>query len=399
MHRSTSLATATVRRRVFDIGSGSIKCAVAEVDQNNRITKDLFAARRQVLFLNGVEDTGLISQRHRDEGLDALHSMLQDTQHLNPEATVAVATEAFRKAANAHSVLEAYQDSCNIRMQIATHHQEARLGFHSAYATGHIDTDALVAWDCGAGSFQFTSSSETHIDQHGSGTVMKLAQQHAGVSGRFGGCRIDALLCSLKAALRPIPAWLRPYPGNQLPTSFIAIGSSHSIFNQMQLLSGLSCFQAHHVAEILAQVQGLNHSELFALEQACVAMQHGRDVATASEENAPYVVPKLALLLSVMRAVEMEEVTFYETNGNCAGMLADASLWSAPTQGTEECTGQHWASVQTRPRNEGSLSKAGGSDLDTTTSVFCEGVTGGIFDPSDLVTVNWHLEKECNYKE
>ena len=52
-----------------------------------------------------------------------------------------------------------------------------------------------------------------------------------------------------------------------------------------------------------------------------------RDEARCTE-NAHYMIPKLCLLLGVMRHSDILEVKFYKTNGNCAALLTQEALWT-----------------------------------------------------------------------
>ena len=71
-------------------------------------------------------------------------------------------------------------------------------------------------------------------------------------------------------------------------------------------------------------------------------------------ENSHYIVPKLCLLLGVMRKCEMNQLKFYQVNGNCAALLIDQKIWGSypPPSSTKD----------------------------------------------KLLTVNFHLEQSCNYK-
>ena len=80
-------------RRALDIGSGSIKCEVAAVDAHGRLQIELFSAREQILFVEGIEITGKITSEARDRGAQAIQTILDNTQHLGVQQTIAVATE------------------------------------------------------------------------------------------------------------------------------------------------------------------------------------------------------------------------------------------------------------------------------------------------------------------
>lgn len=325
---------------------------VAEVDEAHRVTRQLWSGTKQVLFLNDCRTHGFISQQCREAGLDALQELIEGSEHTKPAQTAALATQVFRTAPNGQSVLDGYQAACGIPVQVITPHLEARLGFRTAYAlAGTVDAERLISWDCGAGSFQFSSISHTHSDKHGSGTMLHLSQKYVAADERICPEQYNQMQDELQSALAPVPEWLA---SRSLDSKVVAIGSAHSIFNQMVSLSGMSKFTAWDVEQLVSRVLGLTQSEIFELEQ----MVDPR----ASLQNAAYVVPKLALLHSVMRWGGVERVQYHESNGNGIGMVSEPSLWPQ--------TSVHAPAQQ---------------------------ASGSTFDREDLMTVNWHLEKDCNY--
>ena len=201
-------------------------------------------------------------------------------------------------------------------MRVISSEAEAKLGFSTAYAYAddRMRPD-LVAWDCGAGSFQLTSRTHHHADCHGSGTMKHRGLARSDKHGRISSQGVQDLLSELRRDLAPIPQWLHA-PTHQ----FVAIGSATSIFNQMQRMSGLQTFGVADVEAALATVTGLDHREIFELERQ-------RD-AEAGNDNAPYVVGKLSLLLTVMQQCAMGRVQFNMVQGNCTGLLSDSSLWN-----------------------------------------------------------------------
>jgi radical S-adenosyl methionine domain-containing protein 2 len=112
----------------------------------------------------------------------------------------------------------------------------------------------------------------------------------------------------------------------------------------------------------LYQIPGLDSRELHEVERARGA-PYGY---SPDEANLPYVLPKLALLLAVMRKFQLNSVEFHQTHGNSAGVLVDPTLWSDPmSDNQDDLTPQ----LKLRDDREGML-----------------------------LTFNWHLEKTCNYK-
>ena len=370
-------AFSTVVRRVLDIGSGSIKCEVAEVEPTSqRIVRSIFSASVQTLFLRDLKHSGsdsmLISPEMYALGMHTIKNFIADTNHLGVTQTAAVATEAFRKAANGKAVVAAFARECGVEISVIQSEQEARLGYESARALSGLEADALLAWDCGAGSFQLSNGSDSHVDIHGSGTMRAVAS--AMEAGLTRGQLSEALLAYLRTELKTVPLWLQ----TEVLHSVVAIGSSQSIFNQQRVLSGLVTFDQFDVERTLAEVAAIPEHMLPALErERSASLEY-----VVKEENAQYALPKLALLLGAMRHLRIGEVTFKPTNGNCLALLTHGDLWP---------------SVPSPVFSEGTLKPV--LSEGTLQPVLSEGTLQPVSsEPARLLTVNWHLEKHCNYK-
>lgn len=286
------------------------------MDRHGRLQRELFSAREQILFVEGIKKSGEITQEARDRGAQVIQSMLNDSRHLGVQQTLAVATEAFRRASNGDEIIQHYREQFGLHVQLLSPQAEALLGFNTAYAYADDKMrSGLVAWDCGAGSFQLTSRTQHHADCHGSGTIKPRGLKRSDEHGRISADGVRDLLRELRDVLTPIPQWARE-PTNQ----YVAIGSNTSIFNQMRRLSGLQTFAPSDVESALVGVTGLSHDEIWALEK-------GLD-ANVERDNAPYVVAKLSLLLTVMQQCDMDRVQFHITQGNCTGLLLDPSAWN-----------------------------------------------------------------------
>ena len=379
-------AFSTVVRRVLDIGSGSIKCEVAEVEPTSkRIVRSIFSASVQTLFLRDLKHSGsdsmMISPEMYALGMNTIKNFIANTNHLGVTQTAAVATEAFRKAANGKATVAAFARECGVEISVIQGEQEARLGYESARALSGLEADALLVWDCGAGSFQLSNGSDSHVDIHGSGTMRAVAS--AIEVGLTRGQLSEALLAYLRTELKTVPLWLQ----TEVLHSVVAIGSSQSIFNQQRVLSGLVTFDQFDVERTLAEVAAIPEHMLPALErERSASLEY-----VVKEENAQYALPKLALLLGAMRHLRIGEVTFKPTNGNCLALLTHGDLWpNVPSPVFSEGTLQPVLS-------EGTLQPVPSEG--TLQPVPSEGTLQPVHsEPNRLLTVNWHLEKHCNYK-
>ena len=376
-------------RRAFDIGSGSVKCQVAEVDPlTKQIHRVLYARTMPVLFRGSGTDAPdggrLISSTAQAEGLASIRTMLDETDTMKVEASAGIATAIFRNAGNA-AVIDHYVSQTGIPISIVEPAREGALSYLSAMGLSAAPTavsnadnrPGLVAWDCGAGSFQFTSSAASHSDCHGSGTIHATSLELLRAGGDDRQALLDTLLNSLHCQLLPKPDWLA-----SLSAHIVAVGAAQSIFNQQRVLGGSGCFTVSDVEATLSEVIAMEPAELLLAEQ-----ERGAPfgfTASSAQLNAPYVLPKLALLLGVMRKFELGSVEFHQTHGNCAGLLVDPAAWTAHSTDIAADT-------------------ACTKELAASTPAVRGGITEGLLQPEVprqdlLLTANWHLEKTCNYK-
>ena len=96
------------RRAVYDIGSGSIKFQIADVDiGTNKIIKNHIQKAQQVLFVNEKKFTKSL----QEEGLSKLMNLQQLSQEYGVLQSVGVATQAFRNSQNGRECLDFFQDN------------------------------------------------------------------------------------------------------------------------------------------------------------------------------------------------------------------------------------------------------------------------------------------------
>jgi exopolyphosphatase/pppGpp-phosphohydrolase len=310
------------RRAVYDIGSGSIKFQVADVDlRTNKIVKNHIQKAQQVLFVNENKFTRGIQM----EGLSKLKALQTLSNKYEVSESIGVATQAFRNSENGRECLDLFQEQLNFPLRIVSSNEEARLGFESAKAIVDVKEENLVVWDCGAGSYQMTSKDHEFSDTFGSGTVLKTAQSLAtGTGSETAWTEHDfyELLRVMDQNMKPSPAWIY-----SLVNEWVAIGSAHSIFNQQRILMGNDVFTPACVEATIKDCLGLDYQELFELEKTKYALVQDRFEYPVMRENAKYMLPKLTLLFSVMTRADISTLQYVQTNGNCNALLTNTHLW------------------------------------------------------------------------
>jgi exopolyphosphatase/guanosine-5'-triphosphate,3'-diphosphate pyrophosphatase len=163
-----------VRRAAFDIGGGSIRVVVADVDiVENKITEKLFNGKVEILFRKELTQNPYLSDQIAKKALLALYRLKEKIAQYEPESYSAIATEAFRLAINGLSFLENLQTHSTISIKRIEQEMEGRLGFLSSAAASNAGLQNTVVIDVGTGSMQITG-----IKNDGSFDVFKTKLGH-----------------------------------------------------------------------------------------------------------------------------------------------------------------------------------------------------------------------------
>ncbi len=146
-------------RAAFDIGSGSTKMVVAEVNTcTGTIVKILLEEALKVKYKNRLAKTtdNKFPKDLQADGINALKKLMKMALKFNPTNYKAVATSAFRKALNAKQFIKNIKKETNLQIFIIDQSQEALLGFSSAVALSKSKKEDIVVWDIGGGSSQIS---------------------------------------------------------------------------------------------------------------------------------------------------------------------------------------------------------------------------------------------------
>lgn len=323
-------------RASFDIGSGSTKVQVSEVDREGRIRRTLLSQERPHAY--GVDlvssSNGNLSDSIMDGGLATLLDLKAAAVDLGAKRFAAVATEVFRKAKNGSAFLSRLKDSTGMPIALVTQELEGELGFVSVVASSGQDPMAAVVWDSGGASMQITSRCATthalraYLAPLGTsialGTLIKDVQKRdMPLDVKLVGCInpvsaedsqscVEALMSKLPAG---VPDWLF---GKEVVS---AAAGTNSLFK-------LCC-------DVL-NAEGAAGIQHFTLPQAEAAL--GFCVGKSDEELKKYqsfeyaegthvLVPKLALLVAVMRVCGIKRVELALVTGSCPAVLTLDRFW------------------------------------------------------------------------
>jgi exopolyphosphatase / guanosine-5'-triphosphate,3'-diphosphate pyrophosphatase len=141
----------------FDIGSGSTRMLVADVAL---CSGDILTIHEQSMVrVSYAEDLlrggqGRFSPALLQEANAVMSGLVEQARFYNPDQLIAVATQAFRMAANAETLLQQWQAEFGIEARIISQQDEARLAYELVANRLGRPMPRLLVWDIGAGSQQ-----------------------------------------------------------------------------------------------------------------------------------------------------------------------------------------------------------------------------------------------------
>ena len=145
------------RRAAIDVGSGSTKVCIADIDtETNQIINILFDGSFSVPYQSYLEidPNAHFNTEIQDKGLAAFTKIQELLEQHQVTHVKAVATEAFRKAHNGREFAQIVQEKTGIPLSVISQEDEGMIAFYSAVSSSHTDPDNLLIWDIGTGSFQ-----------------------------------------------------------------------------------------------------------------------------------------------------------------------------------------------------------------------------------------------------
>ena len=149
---------------VIDVGTNSVKFHIGEraTDRSWRTVVD----RAEVTRLGeGLDQTGGLQKEPMERTADAVAAMVDEAQRSGAIAIAAVGTAGLRIADNSAAFLDAVEDRAGIRVEIIPGEEEGRLAYVAVKSSLGLADCALVVFDSGGGSSQFTFGHGDRVDE------------------------------------------------------------------------------------------------------------------------------------------------------------------------------------------------------------------------------------------
>lgn len=159
-------------RGAIDIGSGTTNLKVAKVNPDtNKIISIIYEQTIPVGYQKQLElsPTHEFNEQVMQDGIASIKALKEAALQHEAKKVVAVATAAFRAAANNQAFAQRIEEQTGVKVRIIDQDEEGILAFRGALASSPILPEHAVVWDIGGGSMQFTALSPqgTYLIEHG----------------------------------------------------------------------------------------------------------------------------------------------------------------------------------------------------------------------------------------
>jgi exopolyphosphatase/guanosine-5'-triphosphate,3'-diphosphate pyrophosphatase len=160
----SSAARPSIRRAVIDVGTNSVKFHVGELRADGIWTT--VVDRAEVTRLGeGIGETGSIASATMERTAAAIAGMAAEAARLGAAGVTAVGTMGLRTAANSHAFLDLVKKRCGVAIEVISASEECRLAYLAVRSASRLPAGALVIFDTGGGSSQFTFGRGPRVDR------------------------------------------------------------------------------------------------------------------------------------------------------------------------------------------------------------------------------------------
>ncbi len=209
------------RYAVIDVGTNSIKLHVAELDADGCGPWRTVLDRAVVTRLGeGLEATGEIGAEPLERTARVISEMADEARVLDVQAIAVVGTAGARMARNRADVVATIRARSGLALEVISGADEGRLAYLAVAAGVGVGDGAVVAFDTGGGSSQFTFGHGSSVDERFSVPVGAV-----GFTERFG--LAEAVPPRVVAeAMAAIAAELWILDGRPQPDEIVAMGGA-----------------------------------------------------------------------------------------------------------------------------------------------------------------------------
>ena len=285
------------RYAVIDVGTNSVKFHVGEQTAAGAWRR--VADRAETTRLgDGLASSGVISAPAMERTTAAITSMVEEAWQHHAQAIVAVGTAGLRAAGNRDEVIAAIEAGTGITVATISGEEESRLAYLAVRAELTSGDGALVVFDTGGGSSQFTFGHGAEVDDRFSVEVGAVRYTE-----RFG---LDAAVSTetLRAALDAIAADLNRLEGRPTPDALVGMGGAMTNITAVKL--GLDRYDPDAVqGAVLARADIDSQIEMYRTRD----LDARRAIVGLQPKRADVILAGACIVRTVMELLGQQTVT------------------------------------------------------------------------------------------
>lgn len=327
----SNLSADIERRGAFDLGSGSVKLLVADVDtETHQVVKYLYCNDISISFSDDLAKSRnkSFSEAIQLRALDAFTTLMERAKQYHATRFYCIATEAFRIATNGPDFIARISDELQLPIQMLSQQEEGELGFYSAIAHCKADPEKAVVWDIGNGSCQISWKEGDKIQSY-KNSLGKTPVKNLIIS------RVQGKSLDEKSSPNPISEedfvivrdLIIELLGN------IPEGLQHKLHDPETKVYGIG---AVHNSNITRSTGRFTYDLQLVEELIASRLNLDDDMLTSSDGQAVFFVSDLILVsstLSHFNIPSVMNVKFYDdpkvkTSGNTIGILVNEHFWN-----------------------------------------------------------------------
>ena len=152
------------RQAVIDVGTNSVKFCIGELQRDGSWSS--VVDRAEVTRLGeGLEQSGVIGPEAMERTAAAISGMKDEANRNGAAGITAVGTMGLRTARNRDAFLKLVSDRCQITIEVLSAEDEARIAYLAVRSGLELSDGAIVIFDSGGGSSQFTFGHGKEVDR------------------------------------------------------------------------------------------------------------------------------------------------------------------------------------------------------------------------------------------
>ena len=285
------------RYAVIDVGTNSVKFHVGEQTADGAWRRVVDRAETTRLG-DGLASSGVISAPAVERTTAAIRSMVEEAWQHHAQAIVAVGTAGLRAAGNRDEVVAAIEAGTGITVATISGEEESRLAYLAVRAELTSGDGALVVFDTGGGSSQFTFGHGAEVDDRFSLEVGAVRYTE-----RFG---LDAAVstATLRVALDAIAADLQRLQGRPAPDALVGMGGAMTNITAVKL--GLDRYDPDAVqGAVLTQADIDSQIEMYRTRD----LDARRAIVGLQPKRADVILAGACIVRTVMELLGQQTVT------------------------------------------------------------------------------------------